>query len=222
MRKYGYKNLWMSPSVAIVRLNYLIEKYGIQKILSKSIFKHEREAWIAAVFLLGLRQQDSKEYWLEIETEQATPDIYGYQLREVEGNYRRDVYNIEITEWEEHGGNIIDIIKNKSKKSYSDYFFLLIYARKGGEIIDYSNIYNEILSFRIPFSEIWILASSSYNQDYHLTRVYKQIFQIRFNLNSAIINNKEQKSFATFLKRGKGTEFKNLGQILVPYPQIDE
>ncbi len=220
MKKHGYKNLWMSPNVAITRLNFLIKKYGIQTILNKSIFKHEREAWIAGVFLLGLRHADRKEYWLEIETENGTPDIYGYQLREVDGNYHRDVFNIEIVEWETHGGSIVDIIKNKSIKAYPDYFFLLIYARKGGEVIDYNKTCAEITNLRIPFLEIWVLAATSYNNDYHLTRIYRQKFQIRFNLNLAIIGNKEQTSFATFLNRGKGTEIENLGLIYVPYPEI--
>lgn len=222
MEKHDYKNLWMSPNVAIVRLSSLINKYGPQKVLKKSIFKHEREAWITALFFLGLKEISGKEYWIEIETRESTPDTYGYYLENINGNYHRRIFNIEITEWEEHSGGIMEIIKNKSNKFYPDFYFLLIYARKNGEIIDYDEIHNKIIELKVPFFEIWVLANSSANNDYHLTEIYRQKFQIRFNLDSALSKNINQISFATFLKRGAGTKLTDLGTVYVPTPECDD
>lgn len=221
-KKHDYKNLWMSPNIAITRLSSLIDKYGIEKILKKSVFKHEREAWVAASFLLGLREVDKREYWIEIETQESTPDIYGYYLDVIKGNFHRRVFNIEIVEWEEHGGDILDIIRNKCKKNYPHDFFLLIYVRRGGEIIRYDDICESIKTISVPFVQIWILAPSSENNDYHLTLIFKNKFQIRFNLNEAIEKNKQQRQFATSLGRGVGTDIKDLGIVYVPFPQIDD
>jgi len=220
--KKDYENLWMSPNVAISRLYLLVNKYGIEEVIKRNAFKREREAWIAASFLLGLRETDQKEYWIEIATKESTPDIYAYSLKIVDGNFHRDVYNIEIAEWEEHGKSLLEIIKNKCKKNYPKFFWLLIYARKPGTVIDYDILFKEIDSFsdKIPFSSIWILANSSDNNDYHLTEVCKIKRQIGFNLDQALIKNKRQNNFATFTKRNTGTEIKHLGDVYVPLPKL--
>lgn len=212
----------MSPNAAISRLSSLLAKYGPKTVIGKSEFKHEREAWIAAVFLLGLRQFDKNEYWLEIETEESTPDVYGYYLDNVDGNNHRLVCNLEITEWEEHSKNIIEVIKNKSRKNYPSDFYLLVYARKPGESIDYDQLYEEINKSKIPFAQIWTIACFSDDNDYHLTQIHPKKLQFEFNLDAAIGDNKSQTCFATFLMRGKGTKARPLGEIFVPLPKLRE
>lgn len=218
--EHGYKNLWMSPNVAINRLKIIIEKYGIGVAIKRNEFRHEREAWIAAVFLLGLRKFDKNEYWLEVETEQSTPDIYGYYIEKIEDKNHRWVCDIEITEREEHGGSIAELIENKSKKSYPRDFYLLIYARKSGELLDYDKIYEAVKRIKIPFSKIFILCCISDDNDYALVEVFPKKYKLEFNLDVAIEGNKDQLAFATFLKRGKGTKPVPLGEIFVPLPEI--
>jgi len=220
MQEHGYKNLWMSPNVAIIRLNLLIEKYGIKTVVRNGLFRHEREAWIAASFLLGWRENNNEEYWLEIEMEEATPDIHGYTLRPLKRGFHREDYNFEIVEWEEHSKGILDVIKKKCKKCYPNYFLLLVYARKRGELIDYEKVHDEIKNNKVPFLDIWILAASSNSNDYHLTRVYRDKFQICFNLNEALKKVNNQSDYATNLGRGGGTDRKNLGVVYVPLPEL--
>ncbi len=217
----NYKGIWMSPSIAIKRLDILLERCGndLKRILANGT-KHEREAWVAGVFLLGLNEIQPSQYWLEIVVEEATPDIYGYKIDIINGNYHRGVYNIEITDFEEHSKTIEDIIKQKSFKSYPDYFQLLIYARKGGYLLDYDAIFDSINKISIPFANIFILSASSYEDDYELVQIYPLKWRLSFNLHSVIQKNINQKELATFLKRGSGTDLTNLGVLSLPLPEI--
>ncbi len=225
--KKGYKNLWLSPNQAIDRLRILIEKYGLETVLRKSIFKHEREAWIGGVFLLGLRDADKREWWIEIETEAATPDIYGFFLDTIDvgiskKGIRRNVMNIEIVEWEPHGAGILDLIGDKCKKAYPADYSLLVYVRRGGEVLNYQVIFEELKKVKVPFLQIWILVPSSYDNDYHLSSIYDKFIQIRFNLDRAIEGNKNQIRFATNTGRGLAANPENLGEIEVLLPEIDK
>ncbi|OGZ66580.1 MAG: hypothetical protein A3C58_02655 [Candidatus Staskawiczbacteria bacterium RIFCSPHIGHO2_02_FULL_34_10] len=227
MIKKDYKNLWMSPNVVISRLDDLIKKYGLKTVIRKNEFRHEREGWIGGVFLLGLRELGEITYWLEIETEDSTPDVYGSFLDVIETNtgkkgVRENFFSIEIVEWEEHGPSIVDLIKNKCKKHYPNNYFLLVYVRRGGKVLDYEKIVEELKGAKIPFAQIWILVPSSNDHDYHLTKIYKGLFQIAFNLNDAIKKNEKQIKFATNMGKGLATEMENLGEISVPLPELEE
>jgi DNA-directed RNA polymerase subunit RPC12/RpoP len=72
----GYKGVYMSPTIVITRFKSLVEKYGKNKAISDNKFKHEREAWVSAVWALGLNSVSNKEYWIEVETKDNTPDAY--------------------------------------------------------------------------------------------------------------------------------------------------
>jgi hypothetical protein len=220
MDKSVYKNLWMSPTFMVDRMTLILNRYGIDTVLSHNNFKQEREAWVAAVFLLGLGSIEGSEYWLEINTENGTPDIYAYYLEQVNGNNHRTDLPLEIVDFEDHNETISALIAQKSKKAYPPYYDLIVYARKGGAEIDYDQIFEDAHGIKIPFREIWILSTVTYENDYHLTMVYPYKFQIPFNLNGEYDKHRSQSQLATFLKRGTGTEPHFLGIKEVPLPEI--
>jgi hypothetical protein len=220
MDKSVYKDIWISPNFMVDRMTLLLEKHSIDTVLSKSQFKQEREGWVAAAFLLGLGSIEGSEYWLEINSENDTPDVYAYYLRHVDGNNHRDILPIEVVDFEEHSENITSLITQKSQKEYPPYFALVVYARKGGAEIDYDAIAENAQKIRIPFREIWILSAISYEDDYRLTMVYPFKLQIPFNLHQEYERHKNQIPLATQLKRGKGTEPTFLGIKEIPFPEI--
>lgn len=210
----------MSPTFMIDRMALLLEKYSVNIILSNNEFKQEREAWVAAAFLLGLGKIEGSEYWLEINTENDTPDIYAYYLKQINGNNHRDVLPLEIVDFEEHSKTIGSLIERKSRNAYPPYFALIVYARKCGAEIDYDKIFEDAQKIKIPFREIWILSAVSYDDDYCLTLIYPAGLQITFNLYKEFEKHKNQISLATMLKRGKGVDPKPLGTKDVPLPEI--
>jgi hypothetical protein len=51
----------------------IIETYGNLEA-HVSDFKQEREAWTTAAWALGLKEKGEPDSWVEIETEESTPD----------------------------------------------------------------------------------------------------------------------------------------------------
>src|SRR4051812_23860334 len=73
-RPEGYADLLMSPEYVVKRFERIIGTYGFEGA-TQGRFKREREAWISAVWALGLREtMQPLEYWIEIETREPTPD----------------------------------------------------------------------------------------------------------------------------------------------------
>ncbi len=217
MSKDQYKGIWLSPSVAVERFNQLVEKYGVENAVSDDRFKPEREAWVMAMFLFGLRKITRQEFWLELETVDSTPDAYGYYLEEVDGkNYRR-IMSVEITEFEEHSEDIFSVIKNKINRAYPTHYILLVYARKAG-VIKPSEVFEKIQKTTIPFAEIWILSAVDSEDKFQITKIFPDFDQTNFSLKSSLENNKSQGPFAKSDGRSSQPGKRNLGTIFFPLP----
>lgn len=70
----SYKGLLLAPKFAIERLERVIGTYGYELAQSSGRFKREREGWTSAMYALGLAEMTGREYWVEIETVDQTPD----------------------------------------------------------------------------------------------------------------------------------------------------
>ena len=73
----------------------IIETHGTRDAESSGRFKKEREAWTPAVWALGLTQIDGREHWVEIETEDNTPDTKVHRLDQSKGHNKIETYNVE-------------------------------------------------------------------------------------------------------------------------------
>lgn len=217
-----YKGLWMSPNIVVSRFESIVKKCGAKAAVRSSRFQREREAWITGVFILGLRQDTGLEYWVEVETIDSTPDTYGYFIEQINDNNYRRVLNFEVTEWEDHVDSLEEIIKNKTRKAYPNYFILLVYGWKPGATV---NLEKEFVNLQkssdIPFSEIWLVVATGPPKNYQLTKLYPSRGRIRFNLDNALEGNRKQPEFGKFLKRGTGTVRTPLGKIYFPLPECD-
>ena len=213
--KDGYRGIWMSPETVISRFEGLIKKFGFNEIIKNNRFKHEREGWVSGVWALGITEITGKENFIEIETIQETPDTHVFYFDIINGNNHRQVFDVEVVDWEEHTGELIEIIKNKSSKNYPQNFTLLIYARHPGKEVNMEEIYKEVQHMNIPFGQIWVLGSSDVD-DYDIFQIYGVKNHIKFNLSKLREKYKNQIPFSKFLMRGKGTDIENLGVIYLP------
>jgi hypothetical protein len=130
----GYADLFMSPNIVIRRFETVMGKHGYLGALSGRV-KQEREAWITAVWALGLREITKKQYWIEIETRDQTPDCKVHSLDQSSGCNHILTHNVEVVECDSHRPDISDVITQKCKKAYPSYFVLLVFARNGKEIM---------------------------------------------------------------------------------------
>ena len=211
----GYAGLWMSPSIAIRRFEAVIGKYGMDRATAGRL-KQEREAWIAAVWSLGLRQLTGKEYWIELETSELTPDAKVHFIDQASGYNKIMTHNLEIVEWDEHRTNVAEVVEQKCQKAYPPYFSLVVLARNG-QNIEIESLQEHIASLTIPFSEMWILGRRS-GFSYASFMLHPITKLIEFDLAESLRAAAGQRDFMKRQKRGKSTEFQHLGLTYLPLP----
>ena len=212
----GYANLLMSPNEAIRRFEIVVAKLGFPQAWSGRV-KQEREAWISAVWALGLREITSREYWIEVETRDQTPDCKVRYVDSSPGYNLRGTINVEIVEWDQHRPDVMDVIVPKCAKAYPGNFSLLVFARNGKPIGTHAA--QQLKSLAVPFKEIWVLGRASVEDaKYRMFMLYPTSRGVDFDLSDVLQKNSSQAEFAQFQKRSKRTEMSDRGMIHLPIP----
>jgi hypothetical protein len=216
IRASGYHQLWMCPRVAVARMQSLIRKHAYEKAASSGRFKQEREAWTASIYALGLSVMTGREYWVEIETVDQTPDVKVHQIDQSSGRNIISTQNVEIVDWDHHVGDVMCVIRQKCARAYPSHFCLLVLARNGTEI-NLESVLNEIGSIHVPFSEIWILGVPS-PLNITMIRMVPDFLRLDFAVSEALKKTKSQREFLRRQKRGTSAKFRDLGTTYVPIP----
>ena len=214
----SYKGLWLSPSFVIHRMQKIIDKHGIHEANDSGRFKQEREAWTTAVWALGLTEMHKRDYWVEIETQDRTPDTKLHRLDQSSGHNKIETYNVEVVDWERHVDDAMHVILRKCARAYPPYFWLLVLGRNG-KIFDTDAIVEGLSGLRVPFVEIWIVGrplEASYN--IQAVRLYPERLDVVFDFARALQQSESQKEIMRPGKRGTGTDIYSLGDVYLPIP----
>jgi hypothetical protein len=208
----------MSPNVAIQRFENIIREHGYGEAWRGRV-KQEREAWITAVWALGLREITGRQYWIEVETREQTPDC---KVRYVDSSpcYNlRGTINVEIVEWEHHRPEVMDVIAPKCARAYPGNFFLLVFARNGKPIG--TQAAQQLKSLAVPFKEIWVLGRASVEDaKYRMFMLHPGSRGVDFDLFDVLQKNSSQAEFAQFEKRSKRIEMTDRGIMHLPTPVL--
>lgn len=212
----SYKGLWMSPHFVISRMKLLIDKYGYTDATTNGRFKKEREGWTSGMYALGLSEIQNREWWVEIETEEQTPDTRLHYMDQSSGRNCIQTQSIEIVDWEEHVDNAVTVIKQKCQRAYPSHFCLLVLARNGKNL-DVEALTEQILSERVPFGEIWIMGCPSEGR-MTMVRIVPSSFRLDFEVIRSLERLKGQRDIMQKLQRGTSTEVHELGFVYLPLP----
>jgi len=212
----SYKGLWMSPHFVLARMKLLIEKYGYQDATANGRFKKEREAWTSAMYALGLSEMQNRQWWVEIETEEQTPDTKVHYMDQSSGRNCIQTQSLEVVDWEEHVDDAVTVIKQKCQRAYPAYFCLLVLARNGRNL-DVEMLIREVLSERVPFGEIWIIGCLSEGL-MTMVRIFPSTFRLDFETVQSLGKLGGQHDIMRKLQRGTSTELQELGFVYLPLP----
>jgi hypothetical protein len=176
---------FFSPCFQLNRFVGLLEKHG-EKTLTDGRFQKEREAWIAAVFLMGYSELTKQHWWL-IQPDGIIPDILAISPYKVEGGWASERLNIEICEYEHHAraNGLAEAIELKLKNTAypQDYQLVCYVHHRAGESFTPSEITKQIKAISPRIRDIWVLASIQANHpaDYVLARLYPELWVHPFN-----------------------------------------
>lgn len=216
----SYKGLLLSPKFVIERMEKIVGTYGTHEAMTNGRLKKEREAYASAVWSLGLTEVDAHEHWIEIETVDQTPDTKVHYLDQSAGYNHREIYNVEVVDWEPHIDDPMQVIRQKCARAYPPYFFLLVFGRSGAEkVVEAKTLIEEVRRLKVPFGEIWIIGLVS-DSVYRMLKLHPHEFCIDVDISRALMKNARTKDFVQYEGRGKSVEFRDLGQVYLPIPSI--
>jgi hypothetical protein len=214
----SYKGLSLSPSFVIHQIQKIIETHGMRDAQSSGRFKREREAWTTAAWALGLTEMHGRDCWVEIETEDRTPDTKVHRLEQSTGRNKIETYNIEVVDWEQHVDDLIQIVQQKCARAYPSYFWLLILGRSG-KVVDPNTVIEAIHGARVPFVEIWIVGRTLEDRNkMQMVRLFPDRSDVVFDLGHALRRSEKQADIMRPEKRGTSTDIRSLGDIYLPIP----
>jgi len=214
-----YTNLLMSPNFVVRRFRSIVRKYGSAEAM-KGRLKQEREACIAAIWAYGIQNITGiDEYWIEVVTDDQTPDCKVVFLDTSAGYNHRKMMNLEIVEWELHRENMLEIIEQKCGKAYPSYFFLVVFVRNDKETL-VEDILQRIRNLAVPFAEIWILGRLPISiGSYRLFMAHPEPAKVvDFDLFDGYRKNLNQIDFLQPEGRGKDLERTDRGLLYLPIP----
>ena len=205
----------MSPCFVIDRMVTIGQTYGIDVARTDRRFKREREAWTTAMLALALMKLNGHEWWVEVETVQGTPDNKLQRIDQSPSGNIIQTWEIEVVDWVETVADIMEVIKKKAARAYSNKSLLLVNARSG-KLLDFDRVTNEMKTLPSPFLEVWIVAFIRPG-DVKVVRVapalpFIDLTPVDFE------NARKQRAFMKRGTRGTATEFKDLGLVYLPIP----
>lgn len=159
------------------------------------------------------------EYWVEVVTDDETPDCKVIWLDASSGRNHRKIMNLEIVEWDEHRDNMLELIEQKCAKAYPQYFFLTVFVRNGKETL-VEDILKKIKGLKVPFAEIWILGRLPVSTGaYRLFLAHPDPTKlVDFDVFDSYRENAGQTAFLQPNRRGSSTERTDMGLVYLPIP----
>jgi hypothetical protein len=213
----NFSELWMSPYIAIKRMATISETYGVERARTDGRFKKDREAWTTGVLALALSKLKDEEWWIEIETEDSTPDTKLQHIDQSSGHNVIQTRNIEIVDWEENVDDIMEVIGKKCSRAYPGHYLLLVNARHSGKVLDIDRVIEEMKKIHSPFLEVWVVAFIG-RDDVKVVRVAPSGPTIDLKARAELEKARKQKPFLRRGVRGTKTEFRDLGLVYLPIP----
>ena len=199
-------DIFLSPNLAIERMNQLVQKYGKSNAFTEGRFKEEREAAITAVFLLGYRLLLKRDFWIGVCQDDPPDNIAVSPQKRASGRgMEKHIINIEIFEWEGHSARgLPQAIRDKLKaKNYPQDYFLLCQVRRPGEMANLEECYQDLNREKPGVSEVWLVSSIEDNQfDHVIVCLYPSRAEIPFTLSEQLDATKNQPPCLRELGRG--------------------
>lgn len=197
-------------------------------ILNDSKYKVTREAWIAAMFLVGISKETNSEWWLTSVTDKSgSPDFNCYTfLRNIQKQTTdRPQMKVEVFEWrnEQKEDNFIEALKNiKLNKIVDPQITLVCYIRRNS-VIPSANDLNSVLKKISPrVKDIWYLGDvSSDAKEWRLTQIFPNTMAIDLDFDEILKTKEDHKFIYSYRGMSDKIEFETSGKQVRLTPEFD-
>lgn len=203
-----YNPIWYSPLNVIYHFKKIEARLSNKELSSKK-FRKAREAFIAAIMLVGIRLTLNKEFWLQlVGDESESPDIRTGTFILPTKTKADDfsIQDVEVVEYNDHSKEtLIDFLKRtklSNKKSYDSLTTILCYISRNTHLPPLRDLHNNLQQDKIMCPVI-ILGKTSPKLE-----IYK-IAQINPNLSLVaefdLVEELKNKKYKGVLSLSRGT-----------------
>ncbi len=154
-------NLMLSPKFFFDWWDGVTSLYGGEASLSNKSpdFKLARELWVASVFAVCMRLSSNKEHWISAVSDIAPDALVAYfDIDDVGAN--RQIYLIEVTEFDDNSTELKATLKKKLDKAYDQTTRIICYMTRKedhGKKIDLPDLMEFVKNNNPRGYEVWIL-----------------------------------------------------------------
>lgn len=153
-------NLMLSPKFLFDWWGEVIERFGNEAALNNKSpdFKLARELWVAGVFACCKRLSSGKEHWVSAVSDQAPDALVAYfDVDHIGAN--RQIYQIEVTEYNKNSESIQHTLKKKLDKAYHPTTRIICYMTyvQGDGEVDVIEMMNYVKDNNPRNYEVWLL-----------------------------------------------------------------
>lgn len=161
-------NLMISPKFLFDWWDQVVARCGAQRALEdkSADFKLARELWVAAVFACCKRLSSNKEHWVSAVSDEAPDALVAYFDLDKIGTFRQ-IYPIEVTEYERNSKSIEDVIKKKLSKAYTQVTRIVCYISRVDvtTFVDTVKLSKFVAKNNPHNYEVWVLGSFEPKKD---------------------------------------------------------
>jgi len=183
-------------------------------------FKREREAWATGWLALALSKLKNDDWWVEVETVDATPDTRLRQIEETANGNVVNTHNIENVDWEENVDDMMTVVRKKCERRYPHDYLLLVHARNHRKEINFDCVVEEMKSVPSPFLEVWVMAVIG-RDDIKVVRVSPGLPVVDLKIRAEMERAGKQVPFIKRGSRGREPGFYDAGTVFLPLPRCD-
>jgi hypothetical protein len=208
-------DIWVHPNAIIRLFDKSVKLLGNKPLLKNRKYAPLREAWIASVFLLGIRELSKKTWWLRVNPEENdVGDLFAWSYVEMSQN-QTDAQTLSIqvfTHRKTDSGNVYDGIKRKLNNRDLKGCKLVCYLMKD-ELIKWDYINNQIKSLSPKLGEIWIIGNIG-NRRMGVFNIFPNKQNTSINLDNNYQTIDEKTFIFPFRGLRKGKIFERLGSMV--------
>lgn len=161
-------NLMLSPKFLFDWWDGVVEQFGGEVALTNKSpdFKLARELWVAAVFACCKRLSSEKEHWISAVSD-TDPDALVAYFEVDEVGAKRQIYPIEVTEYDNNAVSLQQVIKKKLEKAYGSTTRIVCYMTrtKGDFEVNLSELSDFVKANNPRNYEVWLLGSFTPKRD---------------------------------------------------------
>lgn len=161
-------NLMLSPKFLFDWWDGVIERFGGEVALTNKSpdFKLARELWVAGVFACCKRLSSKKEHWVSAVSDEAPDALVAYfDVDHIGAN--RQMYQIEVTEYDNNSDGLQQTIKKKLDKAYHPTTRIICYmTRTNGDFeVNLKELMDFVQANNPRNYEVWLLGGFTPKRD---------------------------------------------------------